>query len=169
MSYLKLPKTTQDHAVGLQSVNQAIDNNDALVLQFDARHSIGTAGYSPPGSGTAALGRHDDILIARTVANFGVDTTPATPVLVPHISGPILGALVYTRMAVGQWRIYLSTPHLFGAVALMEANATADYKATCYTQFSPTTGHAVTVSTWNVATPALEDLPFSLIFWTQTA
>ena len=75
MSYAKLPKTIQDAHVGFRAVNQAIDNNDALQTQFDAKHSIGINGNSPVGAPTKALGRHDDILIARSVAFFNVDTS----------------------------------------------------------------------------------------------
>lgn len=170
MSYLKLPKTTSDHAVGLQSLNQAIDNNEALLTAFDAKHSIGVGGNSPYGAPTRAIGRHDDPLIARTVADFYVDTSVQTPVLTMRVGGPVFGALRYLRIATGQWRIYIATAQLFGAVALTKASATVDYKANCYISYDPTTGPAVTVSTWDInsgAVPSLEDLNFSLVIWTQ--
>lgn len=169
MSYLKLPKTTQDHCVGFQSVVQAIDNNAALVAAFDLRHSIGVGGNSPLGQPTRALGRHDDILVARSVADFTVATTLPTPRLSTLVAGPIFGSLAYTRLATGQWQIFLATPQLFAAVALMKSTTSSDRKATCYVATSPSTGPSVIVSTWNIATPALEDLPFSLAVWTQAA
>lgn len=167
MSYLKLPKTCSDHAVGYQSVVQAVENNAALVTAFDAKHSIGIAGGSPFGLPTLALGRHDDILIARSAADFTVDTAPITPILVSLLAGPVFGALQYARLAVGQWQIWLATPQLFAAVALMKSTATADYKATCYAVSNPSTGPSIIVSTWDIATATLDDLPFSLVVWTQ--
>ncbi len=169
MSYLKLPKTTMDHAVGFQSINQAIDNNDALFSQFDFRHSVGVGGNSPFGFPTRALGRHDDILIARTVADFAIDTARADPVLVPYVSGPVLGALNYVRLAVGQWRIFIASAQLVGVVGLMKSTGSVDYKANCLMSYDPSTGPAVTVSTWDVASAMTVDLPFSLVIWTQTA
>lgn len=169
MSYLKLPKTCSDHAIGFQSVNQAIDNNAALLSAFDVRHSIGVGGNSPYGFPMRAVGRHDDILIARTVADFAVDTTLPTPGLVVRLSGPILGALFYTRLAVGQWRIFVSTSQRVAAVALMKSTASVDYKANCYVSYDPSTGPSIAVTTWNIATPITADLPFSLVLWAETA
>ena len=169
MSYLKLPKTTQDHCVGYQSVVQAVDNNAALLAAFDAKHSIGIGGNSPQGQPTRAIGRHDDILIARSVADFDVDTAPSTPVLVALLAGPNFGALQYVRLGTGQWRIFLGTPQLFAVVALMKSTASVDRKANCFLSNSPSIGPFVTVSTWDVSTAALADLPFSLVVWTQAA
>lgn len=164
MSYLKLFTTVQDHAVGFQSVNQAIDNDDALNAAFDLSHSIGINGNSPPGYPTKAIGRHDDILIARTVANFTVDTTLAVPTLSAIVAGPVFGSLYYTRLAAGQWQIFLATPQLFAAVALMTSTASVDRKATC---FRVGTIPSIIVSTWVVSTATLTDLPFQLQIWTQ--
>jgi len=171
VSYVKLPKTTQDHCVGYQSVVQAIENNAALVVAFDEKHSIGIAGESPVGQPAKALGRHDDILIARSVADLTVDTTLPTPRLSALVSGPIFGALVYTRLAVGQWQVFIATPQLFAAVALMKSTASVDRKATCYRVSSTTTGPSIIVSTWQIDTGVwvMADLPFSLIVWTQRA
>lgn len=169
MSYLKLPLTTQDHAVGFQSVNQAIDNNNFLETHFDTKHSIGVDGNSPYGQPARAVGRHDDILIARSVLEVSVDTSLSTPALSLVVSGPIFWPFNYVRLATGQWQIFLATPLLYAAVALMKSTTSVDYKATCYRNTSTTQGPSVIVSTWNIATPALEDLPFSLVVWTQAA
>lgn len=166
MSYLKLFKTCSDHAVGLQSVNQAIDNNDALYAAIDVAHSMGVNGDSPYGRPLQALGRHDDILIARSTADFTISTL-ATPTLLPALLGPIFGSLSYQRLGPGQWRIFIATPQLFGAVALMKSTASVDYKATCFTVADPSLGPSVIVSTWNIATPTTQDLPFSLTVWAQ--
>lgn len=168
MSYVKLPTTTQDHCVGYQSVNQAIDNNTLLFQVFDEKHSTGVDGNSPYGRPTLAVGRHDDILIARSVADFDVDTAALPqPTLRLIVGGPIFGSLVFTRIAAGQWQIFFSTPQLYGAAALMKSSSSVDRKATCYRSTSLTQGPSVIVSTWNVATASLADLPFSLIVWTQ--
>lgn len=169
MSYLKLPKTTQDHAIGYQSVVQALDNNAALVTDFDVRHSIGIGGNSPHGRPTEALGRHDDILVARSVADFKVDTSIVTPRLTTVVSGVVFGSLAYVRIAAGQWQIFLATPQLFGAVALMKSTASVDQKATCFVSVASTTGPCVYVSTWVIDTGVwvTADLPFSLVVWTQ--
>lgn len=164
---MKLPTTTQDHAVGLQSVVQAIDNNAALLSAFDTRHSIGVGGNSPYGFPLRAVGRHDDILIARSVAEFFVDTVPATPTITGRLAGPAFGTLRVDRMAVGQWKVYLATPQLYAAVAMLKSTASVDRKANCYVAGSTSAGPTVIVSTWNVATPALADLSFSLVVWTQ--
>lgn len=172
MSYVKLFTTVQDHAVGQQSVVQAIDNNAALLTAFDAKHSIGIGGESPYGFPAKALGRHDDILIARSVADFEIDNTTTTTRLKALVSGHIFGSLVYSRLAAGQWQILIATPQLFGAVALMKSTASVDYKANCYRVSSTTTGANIIVSTWNVnsgGTAALADLPFSLVVWTEIA
>lgn len=169
MSYLKPPKTTQDHCVGYQSVVQAIDNNAALVTAFDARHSIGVGGNSPIGVPAQRLGRHDDMVIARSLAEFDVDTSFPTPILVPIILGPSFGQFVHTRLAVGQWQIFLGTPQLFAGVALMKSTTSSDRKATCYQVSSTTTGPSLIVSTWEIDAGAwaMADLSFSLVVWTQ--
>lgn len=165
MSYLKLPKTVQDHAVGYQSVVQAVNNGAALVEAFDSKHSIGVGGDSPYGQPTKSVGRHDDILVARSVAEFKIVGTT----LVATLAGPIFGALQYARLAAGQWQIFLATPQLYGATALMKSSASVDYKATCYTTTSLLRGPSIIVTTWNIATANSADLPFSLVVWTQAA
>ena len=169
MSYLKLPTTTQDHAVGFQSVNQAIDNNNALKAHFATKHSVGIDGFSPQYKPTLAVGRHNDILIARTVAEIDVDTSLPTPTLSAVVSGPCLGALQYARLGTGQWQIFFTTPQLFAAVGLMKSSSSVDRKATVYRSTSLTQGPSVIVTTWDVAAAAPDDLPFSLILWTQAA
>lgn len=170
MSYLKLPKTTQDHAVGFQSVNQAIDNNAALLAAFDLRHSIGVGGNSPYGAPTRAVGRHDDILIARTVVDFAVDTSRADPALQVITGGSLLVGGFVDRIAAGEWILHLATAQLFAAVALMKSTASVDRKATCYRTSSPSTGPAIYITTWDRSggSWAPDDLPFSLVLWTQS-
>jgi hypothetical protein len=168
VSYLKLPTTTQDHAIGSVTVGQMVDNNAALCAHFDAKHSIGVGGTSPYGRPVQAVGRHDDILIARSVAEFSVNTSLPIPALSAIVTGPVFG-WTFTRLGTGQWQIFLATPQLYAAVALLKSSSSVDRKATCYTTTSLTQGPNVIISTWNVATAALADLPFSLIVWTQAA
>lgn len=171
MAYSKLPLTTQDHFIGYQSVNQAIDNNQALADLYDAKHSLGVGGGNPFGMPTRAVGRHDDILIARSVADFEVDTSIATPTLRALVNGPIFGGVVYQRVAAGRWRIFVATPQLVGAVALMKSTTSVDQKATCYLIYDPTRGPTISVSTWvqDAGSWTTDDLPFSLVVWTQQA
>jgi len=166
VSYVKLPKTTQDHAVGYQSVNQARDNDAALFAQFDAKHSVD---FAAAGSVFRATGRHDDPLIARSVLRCSVETARAVPTLAPIVSGPVFGRLAFTRLQQGQWRIYIATPQLFFAVALCESTAAVDRKATAYRTYDPSTGPAVIVTTWErvAGTWTPTDLAFSLVVWCE--
>ena len=156
MSYVKLFKKVQDHAVGIQSLNQAIDNNAALLAQFDAKHSVS---FSSSSSVFRRPGRHDDPLVARTVARFSVDTSRAVPTLDPIVSGPVFGGLCFMRMQAGQWRIYIAAPQLFFAVALCESTAAIDRKPRVST-FEPPTGPPLS-SRWERGRAA-EQTPFSL-------
>lgn len=171
MSYLKLFKTTQDHAVGTQSVNQASDNNDAMKSLYDAKHALGVDGYNTGGFSNPfrAVGRHDDPVIARTVARFSIDASSGLPFTI--ISGPMLSFSTPLRIRAGQWRIYVYTPQLFGAVALAEASATTDRKATCLVEFNPATGPAVVVTTWEITTGTFApgNYDFSLVLWADSA
>lgn len=165
MAYSKLFLTTQDHAIGFQSMNQAIDNNAALKDLYEAKHSLGVGGNSPYGFPLRSVGRHDDIVIARSVSRYGVDTSLAVPALTVLQPGSMPSFA--QRMGTGQWRIFVSTPQLFGAVALMESSASIDRKASVYPAYDPATGPQVIVTTRSAWAEA--DLPFSLIIWAQAA
>jgi len=169
MSYVKLPKVTSDYAVGFQSVNQARDNNTALLAQLDAKHSTGTNGQSPPGRPFEAVGRHDDIVIARTVAHFTVDALVVPTRLRQLVSGPMLPVLVAQELKTGQWQIFVSTPHVFWAHATPSASASVSRKANAYLTQSPDQGPSVIVTTWEQDagswTPSYFD--FSLVFWAK--
>lgn len=166
MSYVKLFKVVQDTAVGIQSVNQAIDNNAALLSLLDSKHSVD---FAATASMFRRPGRHDDPLIARSVVRCTVDTSRAVPVLVPIVSGPIFGSFVFTRLAAGQWRIALATPQLWFAVALCESTASIDRKATVYRSYASSVGPVCIVSTWEKSTSwALADLDFSLVVWCES-
>lgn len=169
MAYSKLPLTDQDHFIGYQSVNQAIDNNDALADLYDAKHSLGVGGADPFGAPLRAVGRHDDICIARSVADFEVVTTLAVPALRARVSGPVFGSLSFSRLAAGKWRVFIAAPRLVGVTALMKSTGSTDAKATCYLVYDPTTGPSVLVTTWlqSGGTWAAADLPFSLVAWGQ--
>ena len=170
MSYLKLFKVTQDTPVGYQTVNQACANATALLDLYDAQHGAGIGGYNTSQyvSPLQAIGRHDDVRIARSVMHVFVDTSLPTPALTARVSGPIFGTFVYVRLGPGQWRIFIASAHLVGATAMMKATSVGDYKATCYVSYDPATGPGITVTTWAVDggswTPL--DLDFSLAVWT---
>jgi len=164
MSYVKLPKGVSDYAVGYQSVNQALDNNAALYEQVDARHSTGVGGaaYGDP---FLAPGQHDDILVARTVADVFVDATGAAVLSYLLLNGPIInGAPQY--VADGKWKIYVSTPQLVGAVATIKETSLVDRYAQCRVS-NDTNGPYVMVTTWDVASGTLVNVDFSLALWSD--
>lgn len=165
MSYLKLPKTCSDHAIGIQSVNQALDNNRALYYdQFDPKHSVGIDGnaYGDP---FLTPGRHDDVLISRAVADFAIDSTGLTPVLLPLMNGPLIFST--SRVAVGKWKIYVTTPQLVSACATIKGpTASVARDAMCFVGVG-SIGVYVTVSTWNVNSGVLADYDFSLALWSR--
>jgi hypothetical protein len=171
VSYLRLPKGVQDYAVGYRSINQANDNSEAIYDTLDAKHALGNSGnntssYTNP---LNAIGRHDDFLIARTVANFTVDTTTPTPTLTALLAGPLLSLLAVTRYGMGQWRVFFASAGEFIAAASMPATASGDFRATCYRFYDPALGQGYIVSTWTVDSgvwiPA--DLDFDLAIWAQ--
>ena len=171
MSYTKLYTVCQDHAVGIAQVNGANSNGEALKDFYGVRHGLGIGQFNPTNAVTGPIvGKHNDLLIARTVADFFVDTTAASPELTPMLIGPLLGAsFVYAKMAVGQWRIFMATPRRFAAVALLKSTASVDRKATCYAVYDPLRGPGVIVTTWeqDAGSWAKTDLSFSLVIWAQ--
>lgn len=170
MAYLKLFKVESDFALGFQTLNQARDNGEAMKDLYDVNHSLGVDGYMNPYGligGLLSIGRHDDRLIARTVLRFAVDTTLPTPVAVPLVGGPMTFAPP-VRLGVGQWQVRLLNSQLIGAVGLAESNAIVDRKVTCLVA-NGSGSPSITVSTWNVATPALADFNFDLVVWAYSA
>ena len=166
MSYEKPFLTTQDHAVGLQCVNRALENNRALYSdQFDPGHSTGINGlsYADPFLGP---GKHDDPLVARTAADFILDTYATGAVALQVLSGPmIFGAPQYVK--TGQWDIYITTPRIFAAYACIKgATAGVARYATCFVA-NALDGPYVTVTTWNVAGGVLADYNFSLVLYAE--
>ena len=164
-TYVKLFKVVSDFALGKQTYNQGLDNNRALFDQFDAKHSSGIGGTSRDDPFLGA-GRHDDSGIARTVVDFRVD--PDSLRLVSRlVSGQMLNGEP-VRMKAGQWRIYVTTPQLFGAVATIKTTDTAPKMVTARVSLA-SSGPYVTVSTWDLDLSTVEqvDLPFSLVLWTE--
>lgn len=166
LTYVKLPKAVSDYAVGVQSVNQALENNIALYDQYDLRHSVGVG---VPGSNSSdpflGPGRHDDWLVARTSADYEVDASGPTVVAYGVISGPlIVGAPEF--VTDGTWRIYVATPTLYGVVATIKAAATGDKYAQC--RLTPDLeAPYISVTTWDVASGALDNLSFSIVLWAE--
>lgn len=161
--YVKLFKTCSDHAVGTQSVNQALENNIALFERLDKRHALGTR----PNDVFIGPGKHDDVLIARTVADFTVVSgAGGTQLLFSLVSGPFIFDTP-TQLASGQWRIDIPTPTIFSAIATIKgASLGIARHASCFVgadQLNP----YVVVSTWNVAAGALADYDFSVAIWAE--
>ena len=166
MSYLKLPKTCSDHAVGLQSVNQALDNNQALYeTQFDPGHrtnlGVTLGGWPLP------PGRHDDVLVARTAADFSIATIAGLGVTaVALVGGPVIVDFP-DRLQAGQWRVRILTPRIFSAVATVKGATTGGSRYATTHVSGDSLGPYVTVSTWNVTGGTLDDYDFSLVIWAE--
>lgn len=162
MSYAKLHAVVSDFAVGLQSVNQAIDNNAAIFSQFNARH--GTE-YLP--STFQQAGFHDDLLIARTVIRCTIDTTGVEPRLVTQLNGPLFPSAVgdAIRIGVGRWRLRLRVTNLYAAVPMLESATATDRLVNCLLEGVGTAAPTIQVSTWNVAAAARADYAFMIGIW----
>ena len=163
MSYLKPFKTCSDHAVGIASVNGALNNNRALYFdQLDPNHSVGNISLVDRLLGP---GRHDEVLIARCAADFSIRTIYGLGVSAVSQVGGRLIVWFPTQIKTGQWKVYVTTTRIFSAVATIKGVTTgAPRYATCFVS-SDSTGQFVTVSTWNVAGGVLADYDFSLVVW----
>lgn len=171
MSYVKLPTVVSDFAVGIQSMQQASDNADALKDVLDAEHALGNGGFNTSAftNPLNEVGRHDDNLIARTVAHCYIDNTGGLTRLSAYFAGPVLGSLTYRRLGTGQWQMYLQAPFLFFGVASMPATASVDYQPRTYRSYDPQFGSSLIVSTWAIDSGSwvLDDLDFDLAIWLQ--
>lgn len=169
MSYVKLHTVVADFALGYQTMSQAGDNCDALKDVLDAEHALGNSGFNTSSytNPLNEVGRHDDNLIARTVAHCYVDNTSTTPTLLTYFSGPAIGALNYVRRAAGQWQIFIQAPHEFFGIASLPAAGSVDYQARTYRVVDPTYGPSLIVSTWSITGGnwALTDLDFDVALW----
>jgi hypothetical protein len=167
MTYVKLPKTVRDHAVGFQSLNQANDNGEAVLDIYELKHLVPTSATAgSPFWQRNVPGKHNDILIARATADFFIDSTSGiTPSLGASLSGGIFGTIAPQRIGTGQWRIYLATSQNFFCVATPRATTGVERKATCFISSGPS-GSLVIVSTWERAPSwARTDFNFSLAVW----
>lgn len=166
MAYEKPFLTTSDHAVGLQCVNRAIENNRALLMdQFDPGHSLGLGGAAR-GDPFLSPGRHDDPLVVRSVALFSMDVGALDTVAITLIDGPLIfsGA---RRVAQGEFQIFLTTQEIVSAYALINgASAGVARHAACLVS-NNTNAPYVTVSTWNVSGGAKADYDFSLVLYSE--
>lgn len=173
MAYNKPFFATQDFAVGIQSINRLIDNNQALYDLWTENH-----GSRDDGSPDLRLldfatrfGRHNDILIARSVSHLTVQTyADGTKYLQDETRSRIINSV--QRIGTGQWRLWLNHYDIFAAVAVPYATSVVDRKVTCRTSASsgaPPLGSPgyTDVSTWNVATLARADFDFSIAYWAK--
>lgn len=168
MSYVKLPTTVSDHAIGFQTVNQANDNGEALLDLYAEKHMVPTtATAGAPFWQRNVFGKHNDPLIERGNADFYVDSTSGvTPVLGARLSSGIFGATAQ-RVDVGVWRVYIAAPQVFFAVATPRATAAGERKANCFISYGPY-GPLILVSTWEKSGSwATADYDFGLCVWGQ--
>lgn len=166
MAYSKPFTATQDFAVGVQSVNRLIDNNDAARALWIAKHGQ-TDDPAPLTAQQLArvFGAHNDILIARSVAHFTVElASDGSYYLETQVPGRWVRST--QRIGTGQWRIYLATQDIYGAIATPVATSAQDYKAACRVVSGVgTLSGYVDLSLWNVPTATRVDIDFSLAVW----
>jgi hypothetical protein len=122
MSYQKQPKVCQDYALGLNSINNAIGNDEATMDAYQAEHFMpdsGNAGYRRP------VGMHNTPLIPRAVCSvtstsgFPSDSFPGSNVewqWGPHFDPPL---------AREQTGIYLLRADIFQLGSWAEASPVA--------------------------------------------
>jgi hypothetical protein len=168
MSYVKLFTTVSDHAVGIQSVNQAVDNAQALYDQFDLRHAA-EAGALGGGDVFLQVGKHDDIRVSRTVIDFKLDAAASPMRLMQLLTGRIIGGTI-VRQSAGVWKIPVTSDSMLGVVGTAKATA-AGYRHVGCTVSREGGGPSfpdrtyITARTWNILTGAPEDFDFSLVIW----
>jgi hypothetical protein len=106
MAYVKLPRASVDYEVGLQTINQARDNAEALRDAWGAKH-----GLSSPGLGFSRatglwpyFGRHNDPRLTRGVlrARIGGSLTNGVTVSATSTSQCFTSL---ARQAAGRFRI----------------------------------------------------------------
>lgn len=164
MSYEKPFLTVQDHAIGLQCVNRALENNRALYAdQFDPNHSVGVGGLAY-GDPFLTPGQHDDPLVARAAVDFAIDATGRVAIaLMPSPS--IIGEVEFVK--TGQWRVNITTPRIFSAYAVIKGATSGNARyATCFVTFG-IDGPSVIVTTWLVAGGVLATYDFSLVVYAE--
>lgn len=168
MSYVKLFTTVSDHAIGIQSVNQAVDNAQSLYDQFDLRHAAET-GALGGGDVFLQVGKHDDIRVSRTVIDFKLDAAASPMRLMQLLSGRIVGGAI-ERLSVGVWKIPVATSNIVGVVGTAKATSSG-YRHVGCTMSSEGGGPSfpartyITARTWSILTGAPEDFDFSLVIW----
>jgi len=169
MAYEKGYLVTQDKCVGTQSVNRVIENNRAIQSAWAAKHNAeaGPLSISLPTNPLYKVGRHNDILIARSVCDFDVVTTGTVTTLAANVPGAIVAVGANSRLDFGYWLLYVGTPQLFGAIATIKADSNTEYKATCRIVQS-NAGKWLYVQTWDVSVPERVDIGFSVAVWTQS-
>ena len=165
MAYEKPFLSVSDHAVGLQCVNRALENNRALFEdQFDPGHSAGLGGtaqsdpfFSP--------GRHDDPLVARTVANFSVSTVVDEALAI--VTGPFLFGAP-EKLDIGQWLIDINAAVVTKCYAVpLKATNGNPHAATCRIGTGDGGSSAVYVSTWDIIAGAPADIDFALVIFSE--
>jgi hypothetical protein len=166
MAFEKPFLSVSNHAVGLQCVNRALENNRALFEgQFNPNHSPGLGGGSIADP-FLAPGRHDDPLVARSVYMFDVSSSGAYAAL---ITGPFLNMAPPTRIQTGQWRIALNSNAvwLVKVQACLTGTSSGNARAvTCRVIADPNDNHII-VTTWNVSAGAREECDFTLVIYSD--
>lgn len=158
MTYAKIPKITHDSCIGIRAINQASDNELALIQGVFKRHGLddGTSLQNP----LTRTGRHVDINIARTILGCKVvgDTLETNTV------GPLIQFSAF-RQNPGVWilNVALWGNSIFSARATPQATTTAHRMCACFkfgaSQYRITTFELIS----GVFNPT--DFNFDLAFW----
>jgi len=173
VSITRRPTVCQDFPVGIREVQASIDNNAGLLQAWGTQHAIDRLDVNQTNR-LLAVGRHNDVLVARTVTDFFVSSSGGTPSLVASLSGPAIGDIV--RLGVGQWSIgILGMGQVFAAASVKTPDITvssAQLSTIMAYVYQPDSGRQrVIVTTWRSAGFyfAQQDLDFSLAIWGTVA
>lgn len=169
MLYTKLPLVIQDYGLGLQTINQANDNNRGLKLLYAEKHGdvLGPAAPNP----WKQRGAHNDVLVCRTAARVQQITIiiSATPTIVA--SGPGFASAA-ARVSTGIYFFPLQLENVW-AIVNAEQDDSTPVRLTKWRYLSPSNSYSqqrgVVVETYELDTGsgtfALAEYDFQLNVW----
>jgi hypothetical protein len=173
MSITRRPTVCQDFPVGIREVQASIDNNDGLLQSWGSKHAIDRLDFSQTNR-LLTVGRHNDVLIARSVTDFYVDTSSGTPVLSASLAGPAIGDVI--RLGTGSWSIgIIGMGQVFAAASLKVPDVTVGSAVLstvmAYVYQTASLAQRIAVTTWRSSGYYFDrtDLDFSLAVWGTVA
>lgn len=163
----------QDFPVGIREVQASIDNNAGLLQAWGTQHAIDRLDLNQTNR-LLTVGRHNDVLVARTVTDFYVDASGATPTLTSLVSGPAVGDVI--RLGTGQWSIgVVGMGQVFAAVSVKVPDVTIGSAvlstAMAYVYQTAALDQRIIVTTWRSAGLyfSQQDIDFALAIWGTVA